>query len=74
MSSFWKVFLEEQKDASVAQRVSAEESEQAIEGGEEIVFVERAVQSFSSAHQLLEHGVGDGDPLQQQMAAGKAVT
>jgi len=42
-------------------------------GVEEIGFGERAVEVVASAQEALEHGVVDGDPFDDEVAAGEAM-
>ena len=53
--------------------MAVEQAEAAGAGVEEIGFGEGAVEVVAAAQEALEHGVGDGDPLEDEMATGEAM-
>ena len=66
--------LKEKQDPSVVQRVSFECTKESTAGGEKIGFRERAIERVAAAHQALEHGILDGHPFDDEVAASQAMT
>ena len=53
--------------------MTVDQAEASGAGVNEVGFGERAVEGVAAAEKALEHGVGDGDPLDDEVAAGEAM-